>query len=342
MSARRLVISGVVTLMGLFASWNAAHAETEIVIAGWSGGYDKIFEEKLLADYLKENDIRLRWVLGSSVQNVARIKASQGSPEIDLAMVDDLPQRAALKDGLWESLDPTLVPNLEKLRDVARIPGDQGVSFAINISGLVYHPDVFKEKGLPLPTSWNDLYREDLKGRIALFPATVGEGLITLLALARLGGGDEHNIEPGFEMAKKLAPNVQFLSDAGTVASLFQTDEIWLSVDPLDYAQISKAKGVPIEFVFPKEGAPARTYTISVVKNGPNGEAAQKLVNALLSAEVQERLVGELGLAPVNREADVPADLGDMADRVYPVDVEHINASRQEWIERWNREVQSQ
>ena len=67
-------------------------------------------------------------------------------------------------------------------------------------------------------------------------------------------------------------------------------------------ARAAKARGVPVEFVTPKEGAIAFKTTIHIVKNSPNKELAFKLIEAALSPEVRDRLV-KLGADPVGHDA---------------------------------------
>src|SRR5690606_13728984 len=104
-----------------------------------------------------------------------------------------------------------------------------------------------------------------------------------------------YNIEPGFKLAKKAADNVlEFYSNAALVSTLFEREEGWLSVNPMDYAELIKSRGAPIEFVMPEEGVPARTYTVSLVEGAPHRETALKVINALLSEEVQAKMVSAM------------------------------------------------
>ena len=51
-----------------------------------------------------------------------------------------------------------------------------------------------------------------------------------------------------------------------------------------------KARGVPVEFVSPKEGAIAFKTTVHVVKNSPNRELTVALIESAMSPKVQTRL----------------------------------------------------
>jgi putative spermidine/putrescine transport system substrate-binding protein len=317
-----------------------ARGATELVIAGWTGGFDKMFEE-VAAEFLKQRELKLRWVLGTSVGNIAKVKATKASPEIDLVLADDIPQVAALKEGLWEPLDPKIVTNLANLRPAARLAGDQGVGLAVNVLGLVYHREAFKQKNLPIPASWNDFFRADLHRRILVPTITTGEGLMMLVQMARLNGGNERNIEPGFAALKRLAPSVlEFTRAAAIQNSLFQRGEAWLSIQSLPTATLARQAGVPTEWVFPAEGSLLRMSTINVVRNAPNRRMAQELVNYVLGERANEAWAHKVNSVPANRVSRVSPDVAAMVEKLAPMDIDQINASRAAWTERWNKEIE--
>src|SRR5690606_36900964 len=105
----------------------SAQAAQELVVTGWWGGYNGLLEEVMLPECLAEMDVDITWVLGNSASNNAKVRAAGDNQEIDVVIADDLPQRAAMNEGLWASLDPAIVTNLANVRDVARLPDDQGV-----------------------------------------------------------------------------------------------------------------------------------------------------------------------------------------------------------------------
>src|SRR5206468_5915690 len=58
------------------------------------------------------------------------------------------------------------------------------------------------------PASWADLWNPEYKGRLGLSTPASTLGTVTLLTLARLRGGNEANVEPGFEAVKSLLSSV--------------------------------------------------------------------------------------------------------------------------------------
>jgi ABC-type thiamine transport system substrate-binding protein len=81
---------------------------------------------------------------------------------------------------------------------------------------------------------------------------------------------------------------------------------------------------------------------VTMVKGRPNKEASAKVINALLSAPIQERIVEYIGSVPANSRAKPPARLRDVLPPLgdlYRPDWEYVNAHFGEWVDRWNREI---
>ncbi len=64
----------------------------------------------------------------------------------------------------------------------------------------MYNTKVYKEKGWAAPTSWNDLKDAKTKKAVIIPPINNTYGLYTLMMFARMNGGGEKNIEPGFKV----------------------------------------------------------------------------------------------------------------------------------------------
>ena len=86
---------------------------------------------------------------------------------------------------------------------------------------------VFKEKGWATPTSWNDLKDPKFKKLLVIPPINNTYGLYTLMMYARMNGGGEKNIEPGFKVMKdEINPNVLVYEPSpGKMTELFQSGQ---------------------------------------------------------------------------------------------------------------------
>src|SRR5262249_50085383 len=102
----------------------------------------------------------------------------------------------------------------------------------------------------------------------------------------------------------------------------------------------------PVDFVYPKEGAPILLASACPIAKAAPHPLAQEFIRLLVSAPVQTVLAKEMGNGPVNTKVDVAmpelrmAPVGERAKHVIQPDWDVINAHRDEWTKRWNREVE--
>ena len=68
----------------------------------------------------------------------------------------------------------------------------------------------------------------------------------------------------------------------------------------------AKAKGSPIDFVFPAEGLPAVTEPVAILKTTQNAAAARAFVDFILSDEGQ-KLAVSMGYIPAKSGVGMPA-----------------------------------
>ena len=129
---------------------------------------------------------------------------------------------------------------------------------------------------------------------------------------------------------------------------MIQQGQIDISPGNFNAIQILKARGVPVEFVAPKEGAIAFKTTIHIVKNAPNQELAFKLIEAALSPEVQTELMNSPYLiVPTNSKVKMAGEIAkvlaasqaEMEKKFVFQDWAKINQQRAAWIDRFNREI---
>ena len=85
----------------------------------------------------------------------------------------------------------------------ARMVGDRSIGVGFIATGLAYNKDVFKKNGWAAPTSWADLSDPKYKGKVVIPPITNGYGLLTLVMTARMNGGGEEKIDPGFDAVQR-------------------------------------------------------------------------------------------------------------------------------------------
>lgn len=97
-----------------------------------------------------------------------------------------------------------------------------------------------------------------------------------------------------------------------------------------------KDQGAPVDQARPIEGAFAMPAGLALVKAGPNPELGMTFINEMLNPETQELIAETFYSKPTSTNAAVPPELDlDLA----VLDWEYFSDNREQWIERWEREI---
>lgn len=335
----------VMSTLAMMATMNAYAADT-MYVAGFGGSVETAFREKIIPPFEAKTGMKVVYVPGNSTDTLAKLQAQKGKQEISVAIIDDAPMSVAVEFGLCAKLEEG--PNSKNVYPNARRVGDQAIGLGYGATGLVYNTQVFEKNGWPAPTSWKDLEDKRYAGKLVIPPISNGFGLLALVMEARLNGGGENNIDPGFNVMKRIAPNVlAFEPSPGKMAEMLQTGEAALGVWGNGRVRALVAQGAPVKFVYPKEGALVILSEVCAVQDAPQPKQAQAFIQHLLSPEMQSIFTEATGLGPVNKDAKLapalaaevvygPANVG----KLIKVDTKVINASRATWTARWNREVE--
>ncbi|TDD47534.1 ABC transporter substrate-binding protein [Nonomuraea terrae] len=340
------LLAGLLALTSCGAPTPSAAPGT-LVIAGYGGSYEEAFKQSVIPGFEKSCSCKVTYIAGSSTDTVAKLKAQQAAPQIDVALIDDGVQAQAVEAGLLAPLDPKVVTNLPNVIDLARLPGDVGVGFSLNATGLAYNTDYYAKNGLPAPKRLADLENPGLKGKLVMPSITQTYGLGALLIAAKVGGGSEQDIEPGFAGVKKIAANAVTFDTTADVSNYFLQGQAVATVWGNSRVQTLADKGFPIAFVYPEEGALPLIATVNVVNKAPHADLAQKFVNTLLEPSAQQAMAASNFNGPVVRGVTLdPSLAGKVVDQnraadLRKLDWETINKNRSAWTERWNKEVET-
>jgi putative spermidine/putrescine transport system substrate-binding protein len=346
---KRSVALVMALVSALVVGWlSIGGAQTkEFVIAAWGDPYEAGWRKSLVPAFEKKHGVKVTWVQGFSTQTLAKLRAQKDSPQIDVAMMDDGPHRQAVALGLVDKIDRSKLASAKELYDMAFEPNDMGISFGLAVYGIYYDSKAFADNKWAPPTGWMDLYRPELKGKVSVHNIGNANGLYLLLALNKIAGGTEANVDPGFAKLKDLVPSVVTFDKFGETPTLIQQGQTVIGTWNIDRVANLAATGVPVQFVYPKEVAWGQKAVVTVVKGRPNTDLAHKFVDMLLSAEEQVNTAKFIFYGPVNRMAKLDADTAksvvygpEAMAKLTVANWEVINQKRAEWTERWNKEVE--
>jgi len=151
------------------------------------------------------------------------------------------------------------------------------------------------------PASWADLAKPEYKGQIAM-PSPLYSG-----AAAIMLGTMSTRPDLGWSYFEKLkGSDAVAVRGNGAVLTAVANGEKTYGVLVDFMAFNAKAKGSPIEFIFPAEGNPAVTEPVAILKATQNPAAAKAFVDFILSDEGQKLAVA-MGYIPANPNAGSPA-----------------------------------
>jgi iron(III) transport system substrate-binding protein len=196
------------------------------------------------------------------------------------------------------------------------------------IAGLAYNPKLLKPEDAP--KSWKDALDPRYAGVINTKTSTSGLQDVTWYELKAIYGDDY------FQKLAELKPR-------GFDSYVQQFDRMVSGQDTLVHTAqysaylLAKAKGAPIEFVFPEEGLPLTPGVFGVVAEAPHPNAAQLFMDWFLSVPGQKTwdTISSLN----SPRTDAPPPPGGMAlDKVkllYPKDWQAYLATHDQFVKVW-------
>jgi len=335
-------LRGIVLMCLLTAALVRPAAGEDLVVATFGGTFVENSKKCHAAPFEKATGATVKYVLGSSVQTMAKLRAAGARAEFDVAYMDSQIVKQAKAEGLLQPLEPAKIAHWNDLYDASRDKDAHWVSMMFAGTIITYNTNLVKTP----PTSWADLWKPEWKGKLAIPDISGTSGQQFLMAAARLNGGSVENIGPGFEAIKKLKPNIQMMyTQPDQIIPLFERGDIALAVWYTDRTGAAALKGVPVAAAYPKEGGIGIVPTVSVPKASQKRELAQKYIAVLLSPEGQLCFGQSQFAGPTNKKVQLPADLaklvpyGPIVERMFFPDTDLVAKKFPEWSERWGREI---
>jgi iron(III) transport system substrate-binding protein len=222
--------------------------------------------------------VNVTFVRDGTPKILAKLSAEfeAGQPQADVLLIAD----SVTMEGLKKE-DRLLA---HETADVSAYPAGthdaQKFWFATKLitTGIAYNTKAsFK------PTSWQDLTRPEVKGQLVMpSPLTSGAALIHAATLTG-------SMNDGWKYYEALKENDAIAGGGnGDVLKQVAGGQKLYGVI-VDYMPIrEKAKGAPVEFVFPKEGVSAVSEPVAILKSTKNPDAARAFVDFLLSKDGQD------------------------------------------------------
>ncbi len=334
---RRQLI-GCLAAAGLMAGLGPVYAQgNRLVITIYGGRYERFWREVLLPPFQQKTGIATVLDVGLGANFAAKLRASgPDNPPYSYVMANEFVGAVLRAEGFFEPWPTDKVPNLKNVHPKAN-PSNLGVTVMFSPIGIAYRKDLVKTP----PRSWKELWdNPEIKGKVGLYEITNTAGFMFLMMTSKIYGSGPMDFDAGFRQIERLKPFPE-AGLAGALAVLLTRGEV--VAGPLDFGETLsiQKKGVPVAWAAPSEGMFMFDQTFSLLKKGPNKEAAYAFLDYMLSEDAQSKLATEFSGVPVNRNVKLPPDQQPLSvddlGKIVAFDWVAANKVKDSVIERWNR-----
>jgi putative spermidine/putrescine transport system substrate-binding protein len=312
----------------------------ELVVGIWGGIQETITREMIAKPMEDQYGIRVNYVLGGTPERRARAIAERGRPSFDIVYQNIFEARELMDAGVTQPWQNNFA-NASKLYPVARQSG-YGVAFnAVNI--------VYDKTRVQTPIrSWADLWRDDQRGKGRLIWVPFNSiGTAALLTAAKINGGSEDNINPGFQALQRLRPFAAVQTAQEQLWNFMEQNVGDVSIEFRSFTTLRRDRVNPnLEVVQPTEGQPVAMNVACITTGARNQAAAEEWINRHLSIPVQTRYAQEIYFGSTNAEVRLPPELAARTisseaevATLLAFDIPKVNARMQQWSGRYNREI---
>ncbi len=288
-------------------------------------------------------DIELKWVRDSTGVVTAKLLAEKGNPQADAVMGVAASSLALLdKQGMLEPYAPSNLSAISpQYRDKKSVPA----WFGMDVWGatVCFNTVEAAKKGIPKPETWKDLTKPAYKGQIVMpNPASSGTGFFDVTAWLALFG-DDGGKGGGWTFMNGLHENIaQYTHSGSKPCNMAGSGEFVVGISFEYRANSNKAKGAPIDLVFPKEGLGWDLEAFAIHKGTKKLDAAKKLADWASSKEAMLLYGKNFAITAVPGVAaplaNVPADY---EARLVKMDFAWAAENRERILAEWSKRYDS-
>lgn len=316
-----------------------AHAADAVVLYT-ADGLENLYRDVLPA-FEKKEGVKVNIVTAGSGEVVNRATIEKDAPKADVIVTLPPFIQQAAQGGLlqnYQSVNYKNVPAIAKASDGA------WATFVNNYFSFAINPEVVKTQ----PKTFADLLHPDYSGKIAYSnPATAGDGMAVIILTTSLMGEDK-----AFDYLKKLEQSAKFhTKGTGYLDVLLSRNEIMVANGDLQMDLDDAANGglslKPVFLAAESNGQPTTfqlPYAIGLIKNGPNQAGGKKLIDYLMSKEVQAKVPDVFGI-PARTDVPLAGKNGETVKqsiagvKLIPVDWNQVMTKKADWTTRWKNDV---
>lgn len=286
---------------------------------------DQVFSEPILQQFTQQTGIKVKPVFDVEASKttglVNRLIAEKNYPRADVFWNSEFGRTLVLKKK--DILTPYFSPSAHDISDKFKDKEGYWTGFGARSRVLIYNTDLLKPS--EVPQSIFELTQAKWKGKVAMGYPLFGTTATHVAAwFAYLGE----------EKAKQYLSNLKknevvIVNGNSVVRDMVVKGEIPLGFTDTDDVNVAIQSGKPVKMVYPDKkgmGTLLIPNTVALVKGGPNSAQAKKLIDFLLSPQVESLLAFSDSMQiPVRKQIKKPGHVPDFSSiKAMPVDYQVI------------------
>ncbi|AOB31537.1 ABC transporter substrate-binding protein [Bordetella sp. H567] len=312
-----------------------------VVVGTWGGDYQRLLQENI-NPLVEPAGVTVVYDVGSALvrQTKMRSEAHARRSTLDIALLRDNDMFQMQAEGTTVPLDEAHIPNLAHVIPQFR----RGYAIPHIFSALVLVYDTSRVKTRPdgLAVLLDPAY----KGKVGLVDDQYD---YLTLAGALATGKPVGDLEAGQAFLRQLRENKPHVyPSVDALAAALKSGEIDVTVTWKARTLQWKKAGLPVDYVFPKEGALPATFEAGIAVGSKAQDCAFPYLNAMLDPRAQRAFAETMGYAPTVSNAALPPELqqavgfsGAELERIVPVDFALVMKHKGQMLDFWNRDFRN-
>jgi len=272
--------------------------------------------QKIVNLFEKEYGIKVEMFRsgGSAILRRFQQEMDAGRVAVDVLTTSEPAAAAAMtKKGIFVPFKPK---NFDKIPDAAKDPNGNYIAQRLNMMTHYLRSD--KVAAADEPKSWDALTDAKYKGKLVMANPSFTSLVVSVVGMLSQSKGWGY-----FE--KLRANDILIVQGNQQVSDMLKRGERLIAVGALDsYAADGRKAGHPIKTIYPSDGVFVIPSPTSVIKGGPNPNAAKLFAEFMISDTVQ-KLFPEEGGYSARVDMPAPKDSPDMKSiKINAVDNDYI------------------
>lgn len=332
---KNFYFSTLIVLLILLALISCNRSSNEVVVYT---SVDQVFSEPVLKVFEQKTGIKVKAIFDTeetkSTGVLNRLITEKNNPQCDVFWSGDPMRADVLKQkGITEAYNSSTSVGINPVF----IDKDfHWIGFSSRARVLLINTDLVNNEDIP--QSILDLTNEKYKGKFAIANPLFGTTSFHIVALFA---------ELGDEKAKQFFADLKrnevvIASSNGDVKKKVANGEVAMGMADTDDGNEAIKEGAPVKMVFLDQygfGNLVVPNTVSLINNSPNNANGKKLIDFLLSVEVEKMLAESCAQMPLHKNVPIPESVPSL-DNIVAMKVDYSAVAQQsdsikEFIKQW-------